>query len=89
MAKNKSSLSKAESYQAIGDYWDAHDLSEVWDKMEEANFQFELESDVFNYVVETSLSSKLHSIAQEKGVSTETLVNLWLQEKVNQEVGKN
>lgn len=89
MAENKSSISKAESYQAIGDYWDAHDLSEVWDETEESSFQVELESDVFYYAVETSLSSKLHSIAQEKGVSTETLVNLWLQEKINQEITKN
>lgn len=89
MAENKSSISNAKSYQQIGEFWDAQDLVEVWDKTEEAKFEVDLQSDVFYYAVETSLSSKLHLIAEKKGVSAETLVNLWLQEKVNQEVTKN
>ena len=64
-------------------------MSEVWDKTEEVEFKVDLQSDVFYYAVETSLSSKLHSIAEQRGVSAETLVNLWLQEKVNQEVSEN
>ncbi|MGC2237058.1 MAG: CopG family antitoxin [Pyrinomonadaceae bacterium] len=89
MAENKSSISEAKSYQEIGEYWDSHDLGEVWDKTEEAKFEIDLESDVFYYAVETSLSSKLHTIAEKKGVSTETLVNLWLEERANQEAAKN
>jgi hypothetical protein len=83
MAENKSSVSKANSYQEIGEYWDSHDIGEIWDKTEEVNFDVDLESDVFYYAVETSLSSKLHSIAERRGVSVETLINLWVQEKVN------
>lgn len=85
MAENKSSISKAKSYAEIGEFWDAHDLTKVWDKTEAAEFDVDLQSDVFYYAVETSLSSKLRTIAEKKGVSAETLVNLWLQEKVSQE----
>lgn len=84
--RNKSSISKANSYQEIGEYWDTHDLEETWDKTEEAEFEVDLKADVFYYAIETSLSSKLHSIAKRRGVSAETLVNLWLQEKVNSSV---
>lgn len=72
--ENKSSISKAKSYAEIGEFWD---------KTEAAEFEVDLQSDVFYYAVEISLSSKLRSIAEKKGVSAETLVNLWLQEKVN------
>ena len=89
MAENKSSISKKKSYQEIGEFWDTQDLSENWDKTEAVNFQVDLQSDVYYYAVETSLSSKLHLIAEKHGVSAETLVNLWLQEKVSQEVTKN
>jgi hypothetical protein len=89
MAENKSSVSEAKSYREIGEYWDSHDLSEVWNETEEIKFEVDLQSDVFYYAVETSLSSKLHLIAEKRGVSVETLVNLWLQERVNQEVVKN
>ncbi len=85
MAENKSSISEAESYGQIGEFWDARDLGEVWEETEAAEFDVDLQSDVFYYAVENSLSSKLRSIAEMKGVSVETLVNLWLQEKVNQE----
>ncbi len=86
MAENKSSISEAKSYQEIGEFWDTHDLDEVWNETVEAKFEVDLQSDVFYYAVETSLSSKLHRIAERRGVSAETLVNLWLQEKVNQEI---
>lgn len=86
MAENKSSVSKAGSYQEIGEYWDTRDVSEIWDETEEATFEINLQSDVFYYAVERSLSTKLHSIAEKRGVSAETLVNLWLQEKIDQEV---
>ena len=76
MVNNKSSISEAISYQEIGEYWDAHDLGEVWDKTEEVKFEVDLQSDVFYYAVETSLSSKLHTIAEKRGVSAETLLNL-------------
>jgi hypothetical protein len=85
MAENKSSISDAKSYQEIGEYWDSHDLGEIWDETGEAEFEVYLQSDVFYYAVETSLSSKVNSIAEKRGVSAETLINLWLQEKVNQE----
>ena len=84
MEENKSSISKASSYQEIGEYWDAHDAADILNETE-VEFEIDLQSDVFYYAVETSLSSKLHRIAERRGVSAETLVNLWLQEKVNQE----
>ncbi|MCY7346765.1 MAG: BrnA antitoxin family protein [Pyrinomonadaceae bacterium] len=89
MQENKSSISEAKSYKEIGEYWDLHDADEIWEKTEEVEFAVDLQSDVFYYAVETSLSSKLHTIAERRGVSAETLLNLWLQEKMNQEVTKN
>jgi hypothetical protein len=86
MAENKSSVSGETSYKKIGNYWDSHDLAE---DTEETEFEVDLKSDVFYYPVEISLSSRIHSIAEEKGVSTEALVNLWLREMVNQEVSKH
>lgn len=85
MAENKSSISEAESYGQIGEFWDVRDLGEVWEETETAEFDVDLQSDVFYYAVETALSSKLRSIAESRGVSAETLVNLWLQEKLSEE----
>lgn len=85
MTKNKSSVSKANSDIQIGEHWDSHDLSENWEATTETEFEVDLQSDRFYYAVENSLSSKLHLLAEKRGVSAETLVNLWLQERVNEE----
>ena len=82
MSANKSSLSKGRSYQEIGEYWDNHDLGEVWDRTEPADFEVALKSVRHYYPVERTLSDQVTRIAREQGVSPETLLNLWIQEKV-------
>jgi len=82
MAGNKSSISKKASYKEIGEFWDSHDLTEFSENGEEVEFSVDLKSNVHYYALEDSLSSKLHTVARKRGVSTETLVNLWLQEKL-------
>lgn len=88
MARSKSSISKAQSYKEIGEFWDTHDLSEHWDKTVPVEFQVDVQSELTYYPVETALSSKLRSIAERRGVSPETLLNLWLQEKVSETAAK-
>jgi hypothetical protein len=81
----KSSISQGQSYQEIGEYWDNHDLGEVWDQTETADFVLSGHAKTTYYPVESNLSQKLHAAAQQRGVSAQTLLNLWLQEKVTQE----
>jgi GTP cyclohydrolase FolE2 len=85
MKKNRSSISKASSYKDIGVYWDTHDLSEVWDKTKKVKFDVQVETETIYYAVEKSLSEKIRSIAKRQGVSSDTLLNLWIQEKVQEQ----
>jgi hypothetical protein len=85
MRRNKSSLSEAQSYKEIGEFWDNHDLTDYWDKTKAVEFDVEIESEATYFPVETSLSAKLVSLAKQRGVSPETLLNLWIQEKVKEE----
>jgi len=85
MTKNRSSLSKANTYQEIGEYWDSHDLSEHWDKTEQVEFKVDIRSEVTYFAVENSLSEKLRTIARQHGVSADTLLNLWVQERLQEQ----
>lgn len=38
MSKNKSTILKSSTYSEIGEYWDQHDLTDVWDQIEYADF---------------------------------------------------
>ncbi|HEX8494083.1 MAG TPA: tetratricopeptide repeat protein [Pyrinomonadaceae bacterium] len=44
MRKNKSSISKADSYKEIGEFWDTHDLDDYWDETREVEFKVDIQS---------------------------------------------
>ncbi len=85
MKKGKSSTSKARSYAEIGEFWDEHDLNDFWDKTRRAKFDVEIESEITYYPIEKSLSEKIQSLARKQGVSSDTLVNLWLEQKIREQ----
>ena len=85
MKKVRSSISKAWSYGQLGEYWDKHDLSEVWGKTRKVKFEVVAEPEATYYPVERDLSAKIRSVAKKKGVSSDTLVNLWLEQKIKEQ----
>ena len=78
----KSSVSKARTYAAMGEFWDEHDLSDFWGKTRSARADVDLESEESLYAVERELSETIRREAKERGISPHTLINLWLQEKI-------
>ena len=82
MKKNKTSISNADSYKAIGDYWDRHDLSKHWGKTQPVNFSFSHKSEKTYFSLGKTISRKINKIAQDRGVSGNDLLNLWVSEKL-------
>lgn len=87
MSKNRSSVSEAQSYKEIGEFWDTHDLADYRDKTESVEFEIDIQSEVTYYAVDKELSAKIQAIAKRRGVSADTLLNLWLQEKLEEQKG--
>jgi hypothetical protein len=85
MSRSRSSLSKARSYEEIGEFWDSHDLSEYWDRTKSARFEVDIESEVTYFALDNKLSKRVRSLAKKRGISTDTLLNLWVQEKLRQQ----
>ena len=77
MNEDRSSISNADSYQAIGEFWE---------QTKPAEFEVDIRPEVIYYAVEADLSQKVRSLAEQRGVSAETLLNLWVQEKVMEAV---
>jgi hypothetical protein len=84
MSEGKSSISKAKSYKEIGEFWDTHDLGDFWDQTESASFDVDLQSSAIYYAVDRALAEKVADVARQHGVSSETLINLWVQEKLEE-----
>jgi len=82
MTKNRATTSKGRSYEEIAEYWDKHDVGEVWDRTELVELKVDIRSEKHYYRLDRELSECVNEIAQSRGVSAEALINLWIREKV-------
>jgi hypothetical protein len=73
-------ISKAHTLERVADFWDTHSLADYWDQTHEVKFEVRaerrrritLDPDVYTFI---------EAQAHKRGVSPETLVNLWLAER--------
>lgn len=81
--QTKTPASDSKTYQDIGEFWDEHDATE-FGAQDEVEFDVDIQSQRRYFSLDNVLSMKLRNIARTRGISEETLLNLWVQEKVNQ-----
>jgi len=77
VANKKSRISQASSLEAMGEFWDAHDFSEHDTNPPDVDFEI-----ACAVPIEPELLTALEAQAQLRGIKVETLVNLWLQQKL-------
>ena len=81
MAENRlSNISKAESDEKMGEFWDTHDFTEF--DTDAPDPEFEVISTV---PIQLELLNEIEKQAAKRGVKVETLVNQWLQQKLDEE----
>jgi hypothetical protein len=79
----KSSISKAKSYKEIGAFWDEHDATEFGEQID-AEFEVDIHSQLRYYPIDNHFIKNIRHLAEERGISEVTLINLWIQEKITQ-----
>lgn len=84
--KIKSSISNANSYEEIGEFWDEHDTADYWEDTYPVEFTIKLtdDEDIIYYGIDEGLSKQIMSLSQEKGITARELVNSWLKEKIQE-----
>lgn len=90
MSENSSTkrteISEANSVKEIAAFWETHSLADYWEKTKPAHFDVRavrrrrvtLDPDVF---------AQIEALARKRGVMPETLVNLWLSERLQGPAG--
>ena len=74
-----------ENFKSIEDaakFWDTHSVTDYLDQMKEVP-DVEINIVRRHFRVDQKLARKIHRIAHRRGVSPETLINSWLQEKAS------
>ena len=81
MAENRlSSISQTDSLTKMGEFWDTHDFTQF--DTDAPDVEFTVSSAVS---IEPDLLAAMEKQARLRGIGVETLVNLWLQEKLAQQ----
>jgi hypothetical protein len=79
-----SSISEAGTDTEIGEFWDTHSLADHDDETHEVEMTFEASARRTAVNIDTELLDDVRRIAHARHVSAQTLVNLWLRERVDQ-----
>ena len=73
------------SYDEIADFWDTHSVADYWDETEPAEFEVDPNARRrFLVALDRELLARTQLLALERGLSTESMVNLLLEQRLSQ-----
>ena len=78
--KKLSSISKADTLEKIGEFWDTHDFTDF--DTDAPDVEFKISCAI---PIDLDLLSSVEKQARQRGIKGETLVNLWLQQKISEQ----
>jgi len=70
--------------EEAGNFWDKHDLGDYWESTREVKFDVRVSPTPRYIPLEKGIAKVVVRIARHQHISTETLINLWLKEKLLQ-----
>lgn len=77
----KTSISEATTIEEIAEFWDTHSLADYWDETHEVEFDVRAKRRR-RITITPEVYAQIEAQARERGVLPETLVNLWLAERL-------
>ncbi len=83
MEKNRSkTLPRSKSVKELVNFFETHDVGDYWEQMPEAHFDVNIKKRKHLVALEEDIVDKLTEIAKAKRVSSESLINTWLKDKL-------
>jgi hypothetical protein len=77
------------SYEEIAEFWETHSLDDYWDLTETAEFEIAPNARRrYLVALDPGLLQRAQKLAQLRGLSTESLINLLLEQRIHQIEGK-
>ena len=75
------SISKAGTLEEVADFWDIHSLADYWDQTHEVEFEVRAKRRR-RITLDPEIYAQVEAQARARGILPETLVNLWLIERL-------
>ncbi|MCU0286409.1 MAG: BrnA antitoxin family protein [Acidobacteria bacterium] len=73
------------NYEEMAEFWDTHDLTDYWEQTEPAEIEFSPQARR-RYLIslDRNLLERIQDMARIRGISTESLVNLFLEQHLHE-----
>jgi hypothetical protein len=81
----QSSISNARTLKELAEFWDTHSLADYWDQTHEVEFEIRAQRRR-RVTLDPEVYSQVEALAHRRGIQPETLVNLWIAERVQEAV---
>lgn len=78
----KTSLSRSRSLDELANYWDRHDLADVWDQTREVKADIRIARRRYIVAIESDVIQSLRRLARRRRVSCGLLINRLLRERL-------
>lgn len=78
-------IPEMKSYEEMAEFWDNHSLADYWDQTEPA--EFEISADTrrrYLVAIDPDILNRVKQIAHIRGLSTQSLINLWLEQRLQE-----
>jgi hypothetical protein len=75
------SISKSHSPEEIGEFWDTHSLADYWEQTREVEFEVTAQRRR-RVTLDPDIYEQIQAEAHTRGIQPETLINLWLAERL-------
>ena len=73
-----------DSLESIADFWDTHSLADYWEQTEPVEFEFDPQARRrYLIAVDPDVLARVQTVARQKGLATESLINLWLEQRLH------
>ena len=84
MSKDKN-IPQFKNYEEMAEFWETHSLADYWDQTEHADFEISSQlRQRYLVPVDRDILNRARQIARTRGVSTESLVNLLLEQRLRE-----
>ena len=78
---SQTDISNARTEEEIADFWDTHSLDEHWEQTREAAFALRAQRRR-RITLDPEVYDRIEAQARARGLMSETLVNLWLKDRI-------
>ena len=85
LKSKKKKLPDFKTTEEFIEFFDDNDIGDYLDEMEDAHFDVDLKTIIYQVTLDIDLSHKLSKIARSKKTSSEDLINEWVKEKIEED----